>query len=91
MDRITHEIDKEQNIRIKAQGEANGTPYFYEVILVQIKNNEGKTYISEGDIDTHGIEDSFLKKRIFEAVKKKKGKHGEPPLIVDNENKTSQL
>lgn len=86
MDKITHEIDKDNNIRLVAEGDANGTPYFYEAILMQKTDDEGRPYISKSDINTFGIEYPHLKDQILEIVQKEKGKHGEPPLVVDKEN-----
>ena len=87
MEKITHEKDREGNVRVSACGEANGTPYFYQAILVQKTDDDGKSFISESDINTYGIEDPLLKEQIIDTVQKEKGKHGEPPLIVDEENK----
>ena len=65
MGKITHEIDKDNNIRLVAEGEANGPPYFYEAILEATTDERWVSHISNSRIDVYGIEVFFLKDLFF--------------------------
>lgn len=80
--KVTHFVDNERHLVINASGPS----FLYGAVLSPIFK-DGMPHIRMEDIDTKGIDDSKeVKAVIIQAISTQRGKYGEGPVIVDDED-----
>ncbi len=83
MNKITHMIDKDGYVVIEATWDNNT---FGAVLMPKIKG--GIPYIKKSSINTEGVDNpKEFKERIISAITTQWGKHGETPLVVEDDEK----